>query len=133
MKVFTNTGAIKFESTSDGTFGFSADGGGTPLTVGVKQYIPAPFGGTILSWFLTGDVVGSIQVRIWRSDDGSLPTILDDITPSDPPALVAQSFATGNDVSGWGTTFTEGSIFAFVIDETDGEITKLSLTVKYAR
>lgn len=93
------------------------DGGPSPITTGVKGYLPLDFSGVFLGWTLVGDVTGSIVVDIWKdSYANALPTVADTITASAKPTISGGIKGQSSVLTGWTTSFSAGDILGFNID-----------------
>lgn len=114
----------------DGTFvslgniaiAFIIDGGGAPLTTGVKGYLYIPFGCIINQANLLGDQSGSVVVDIWKCtyaqfDAGSThPVAGDKITGSNPPTISGTTKSQDAALVGWNTTINSGDVLAFNVN-----------------
>lgn len=116
------------------------DGGGTTITTGVKGYLgPMPFDGTITQNTLLADQDGAIVVDVWKCtyaqfDAGSThPVAGDKITASAPPTITATANKSQDStLTGWGTTFSSGDVFAFSVTSVTA-IQRLNLSLKYTK
>jgi len=109
--------------------GLTMDGGLAVVTTGVKGYVAAPFNGTIDSWELESDLVGSCVVDVWKAR--RTPRVTDSICGVDKPTLVSGTSATGL-VTGWTDTSIEiGDVFGFYLDSvTDSTVLILRLNAR---
>jgi hypothetical protein len=69
--------------------------------------------GTIVSWALAADAVGSISIEIWKDVFGNVPDSGDKITASAPMALSSAQFLTSTTLTGWTTTVAAWDAFIF--------------------
>src|SRR6202030_1641969 len=73
-----NSGAGGFVVDTIGGFNnitdieYVIDGGGSPITTGIKGFIRVPFAATLTVWVMMADQVGSIVVDIFRAN-GAVP------------------------------------------------------------
>lgn len=114
------------------TANFIVDGGGFEITPGVKGSLVIPFNCVIDGWTLMADVVGSIQIDIWKSNFSAYPpTIANSISPSNKATITSASKASSSTLSGWSTSISANDILVFNVDSvtTIGRVTiGLSLT-----
>lgn len=110
------------------TIGFSTDGNGQVISVGIKGYIVAGFTGTITGWDVVADKVGTIIVDIWKGT-GSVPTVANSITGSQKPTLASTQFNSSTDVSTWTPNVTLGDIIVFNVTGAT-LITKVTVTIR---
>lgn len=96
-------------------FGISIDGGGAPITTGVKGYITVPYAGTINQWtMLASSQTGSISMDVWRTDfSGALPTVSNSIVASAPPSIVSGIKGTTTTLTGWTLAVNAGDVIGF--------------------
>lgn len=134
--VYNNIGEIKVTGESGanikiGSVGFGLDNNGAVLTIGTKAYATVPFSGTIVSWVIYADQIGSAQVDVWKTSYASYPpTVADTITGTDQPKLVTAIKNTNLSLGAWtNTTVNAGDIFAFNVDSVS-TITRLTLQLK---
>ena len=111
------------------SIGISIDGGGSPISTGVKGYVQVPFAGTITRWTLLADQVGSIVLDVWKDSFANAPpTISDSITGSEKPTLSSEQDAEDAALTTWMTTVTAGDVFGFNVDSAD-TLTRVTLVV----
>lgn len=131
--VFTDAVAGSIINIKTGSFGFTIDGNGSPITTGLKGYITIPYSGTITGWSIISDVTGSVVVDVWKDTYANYPpTIADTIAGSEKPTLTSQNKNNDNTLTTWTTAVTAGDIIAFNIDSVS-TITKLSLTINITK
>ena len=115
------------------TIGFSADGGGSVISTGLKGYTEVPYSGTITGWTMLPDQSGSCVVDIWKTDyTGAPPTVANTITGSAKPTLTSANKAQSSTLTGWTTTVNAGDIIAFNVDSAT-TITKMNFILKINR
>jgi hypothetical protein len=134
--VYNNIGEIKITGESGanikiGSVGFGLDNNGSVLTIGTKAYVTIPFSGTIVSWVLFADQIGSVQVDVWKAPYASYPpTVANTITGTDQPKLVSVIKNQNLSLGAWtNTVVNAGDIFAFNIDSVS-TITRLTVQLK---
>lgn len=134
--ILTNGSSIVGLPYLTNTIGITVDGGGSPITTGLKGYIEAPYACTITGWTLIADQSGSIVFDIWNEADpydgsGVLdnpPTIANTITASAKPTLSTQQGKTSTTLTGWDVAVGNRSVFAFNVDSAT-TITRATLVL----
>ncbi len=112
---------------------FVIDGGGSIITTGQKGHLRVPFSGTIQSVTLLADVVGDIQIDIWKSSlAGFPPTDADTITGGNEPKLTGAQSMEDSALTGWTKTFSQGDLFAFNVDSA-ATITRVTVILTVER
>lgn len=81
---------------------FIIDGGGNPITTGVKGYLRMPWAATISQWAVMADQSGSIQIDILRGNN-VLPTT-SIVGGGTKPNLTSAQFIGRTSPSGWTST-----------------------------
>jgi hypothetical protein len=79
------------------------DGGGAPLTAGVKLDIPIDFACAVTGWTILGDQAGSIQIDLWKSSYAAFPPVIGGTMPgpsANKPQATGAVKAQGG-VAGW--------------------------------
>ncbi len=112
-------------------FGITIDGGTEVVTTGVKKQVRVPFSGTITSWTLLADQVGSIVMDVWKSNFASAPPIIaGSITGSQKPTLstLAKAEASGVAINTWTLAVTAGDVLLFVVDSAS-TLTSVTLEI----
>jgi hypothetical protein len=71
------------------------------------------YNGTIVSWSLAADAVGSVSIEIWKAAFGSVPVVGNKITASAPMVLSTEQFLTSTTMTGWTTTVADWDAFVF--------------------
>lgn len=109
------------------------DGGGAPLTTGVKGYLPVPFAATITQAQLVADQSGSIVVDVWKDTSANFPpTDADSITASAPITLSAAQNVTDATLTGWTTSLAAGDVLGFNVDSVSG-LYRVTITLTATR
>lgn len=120
-------------ASATGSIGFLIDGGGVPISPGLKGSIAVPFGCMITSWTLMTDVAGSVTLDLWRSSFASYPpTASQSITGSAKPMINSDVKAQSSSLTGWTTTLEAGDILAFNVDAVSN-LTRLSVGLVITR
>lgn len=105
MTANQRTGAIIWE----------IDGGGAPITTGIKGEIFIPFNCTITEATLLADQTGSIVVDIYKVAYASYPPA-SSICAAAKPTISASNKSTDATLSGWTTTVSAGDTLRFTVD-----------------
>jgi hypothetical protein len=112
---------------------FIMDGGGSPVTTGIKGDLQVPFDCVIEEWTLLADASGSVVVDIWKDTYANYPPVVgDSITASAKPTISASNKGQSSTLTGWTTTITAGDILRFNVDSVSG-LTRLTLSLKVGR
>lgn len=114
------------------------DNGDSVLTVGLYDYLEAPYSGTIAIATLLGSASGSCAVDVRKCTfaqfDASVthPVIGDSIVGT---AFALSSAAKYQDttLTGWTTLVTKGDIVQFIITATDGSLKKVTASLRLSR
>jgi hypothetical protein len=119
----TGTLAAGNLSTNQKTAGivFVIDGGGSPITTGVKGFLQIPFACTIVSnTLLSTDAAatsGSIVVDIWKDNYANYPPAVGDtITAAAKPTITTAIKSTDATLTGWTTSISAGDVLGFNVD-----------------
>ena len=105
------------------------DADDTTISTGFKAfYPPSSISGTISSWSIMLDSVGSIEFDIWNSN-GAAPTSADTITASAPPSVTSAQFDSSSTLTGWSTTITANDILGFEVTSISSGISRATLTL----
>jgi hypothetical protein len=116
-----------------GSFGITIDGGGSPITAGVKGYISIPYNCTITGWDIVADVSGSIVVDLWKSTyDNYPPTVSNSIAGTEKPSLVSSIKNKDQTLTSWTTTVSAGDVVAFYV-ESASIVKRVHITVNTLR
>ncbi len=114
-------------ANATGSIGFLIDGGGAPITPGLKGTLAVPFDCTITSWVLMADTTGSVTIDLWKSSFAAYPpSAANSITASAKPAIAADLKATSSTLTGWTSAIAAGDILAFNVDAASA-ITRVSV------
>lgn len=109
---------------------FAIDGGGSPITTGLKGFVYVPFDCTITAVTMLADVSGSVVVDIWRDVYGSHPpTDADSITAAAVPTISGAVKSQNTTLTGWTTQLNEGDILAYNVDSA-ATITSVTIALK---
>ena len=120
-------------ANASGSIGFLVDGGGLPITTGLKGTLAIPFACAITSWTLMSDAIGSVVLDIWKSDFASYPpTVAQSITASAKPTISSDVKAHSSALTGWTTVLEAGDILAFNVDAVSG-LSRLSVGLAITR
>lgn len=104
------------------------DGGGQPITAGIKADVSIPYAGTIISWRILADLAGSIVIDVWKDVYASFPpTILDTIAGSEKPTLSGVSSNEDTNLTTWLTGITAGDVIRFNVEATPATVTRIVL------
>jgi hypothetical protein len=123
--------AIDAKANVGDSFSISLDGQGAVLTTGIANYVMMKKSGTIVGWDIVSSISGSVVFDIWKSTDGTLPTVADTITASAKPTLTTDVSVTSTSVGTWSSvTFVAGDIFAFNVDSVTS-VEKATLNIRY--
>ena len=110
------------------------DGVGAPITIGFSGTLLIPYGCVIYNWFLTSDVMGSVQIDIWKmSQDairaGGFPSAANTITGSAKPNISANKFGYSAALTGWTTLINQNDVLAFNVD-TASSLVRVTLVLQ---
>lgn len=125
IKTFAQTGPAAFE--------FVIDGGGVPITAGVKGDIEIPFACTITGVTMLADQSGSIVVQLWKDSYANYPpTLGDSIVASAPPTITSAIKSQDTTLTGWNKSLSAGDILRFNVASAS-VITRCTLSLKVTR
>ena len=97
------------------------DGGGDPITTGIKGFIEVPFQGEITAVRLLADQVGSMVVDIFKDVFAAYPpTVADTITAAAKPTLSVAQSSEDTTLTDWTTAVAQGDILTFNVDSNTG-------------
>ena len=120
-------------ANATGSIGFLIDGGGAPITPGLKGTIAVPFACMITSWVLMADQAGSVTIDLWKSSFANYPpSAANSITVSAKPGIAADVKAFSSTLTGWATAIGAGDILAFNVDAASA-ITRVSIGLTVTR
>jgi hypothetical protein len=118
--------------TNAGSFGVTADGVGGVVQVGNVGYVVMTYAGTIVEWYLTADVSGTVSFDITKSTGviPTIPTVSIIGVGGIYPTLTSQQIATGTNFTNWtSTTFVAGDIFGFIIRSSPAPVSIKNVTL----
>ena len=96
---------------------FPFDGGGSPISTGIKGDRLIPYGCVIGKVTLLADQSGSIVIDIWKDTYANYaPTDADSITASAPPTISAAIKAQDETLTGWTKEIAAGDTLRFNVD-----------------
>ena len=105
------------------------DGGGLAISTGTKGYLVLDFNGTLTSWTILGDTVGSIVVDVKRSTYANFPATTS-ITGTGKPTLINGQKNQNTSMSGWtSSTIYAGDILEFYVNSAN-TATRVTLDLK---
>ena len=103
------------------TVNFVIDGGGAPISPGVKGDITLDFACNIVGWSMLADQTGSIVVDLWKAAYADFPpTVTGTITGAEKPTLT--SAIKNQDMSlngGGGWAVSSGDVLRYNVDAAD--------------
>lgn len=110
------------------------DGGGSPISTGVKFDIVIPYNGLVTRWDLYGDQSGSIVIDLWQDSYANFPpTNADSITTSEEPTLSAATKNQDTSLnSGNGWALTRGNVLRVNVDSAS-TVTRATLALWVTR
>jgi hypothetical protein len=114
-----------------GCFGLTIDGGGSPITTGLKGYLIAPYACEIDCWGIIADQSGSCVIDVWKGGSPlSIPTsAAQSIAGSEKPTLTAQQINTDLTLTTWTTSLVFGDVLAFNVDSAS-TVERVNLQIK---
>lgn len=116
-----------------GTLNVLMDGGGAPISTGVKGDLVFDFAGTITQATVLGDQTGSIEIDIWKRAYASYPpTVTQSIVASAPPTISSGIKSQDSTLPGWTTSFSAGDVFRFNVNSVTA-ITRATLSLRFTR
>jgi len=102
------TCGMKWAAAASGDIGCLVllDGGGTPITTGIKCDIIFPAGLTLKEWVMYGDQSGSVVLDLWHCtyaefDNAAHPVVGDSICAAAKPTIAAAHKAFDATLDGW--------------------------------
>ncbi len=109
--------ALSASNIKAGTVLFGVDGGGGTVLAGtIKASFTMPNNGIFTGWVISGSTAGSAIFDVWKTTDGSTPTVANTITDGFKPTIGSSSYATSTGLTGWGITYSAGNRFYVTID-----------------
>ena len=95
------------------TVNFVLDNGSLDITTGSKGYLNIDVTGTIESWILVSEDIGSIAIDIQKTRYDQFPNGFSSIVGSEFPLLINQRKNKDDNLSTWNTQITAGDILDF--------------------
>lgn len=113
---------LRDESTNnDVAVHFDFNGGNSVLQGGDSGFIVVPFNGVVSGWAIISDDPGSATFDIRRTPIGSpVPGPASSIVNLDYPRMVADTYATGNNLVAWSDTVFSNDALHVVLTEVSG-------------
>lgn len=106
------------------------NGGGDPITTGIKVDQPLHQWATIKSWRLVADAAGDIVIDIWKDTYANFPpTDADSITGGSEPFLSAAVKNSDDDLSAWDVNLRTGDVLRFNVDSV-AAVSRVTLTLE---
>lgn len=128
---FTNPADAAGSTTT--TLGITIDGGGSPITTGIKGDLRIPFDCTITKATVLADQSGSIVIDVWKDTYANYPpTAADSITASAKPTLSSAVKSEDSTLTGWTTSITAGQTLRFNVDSAS-TVTRVNLQLDVTR
>lgn len=110
--------------------GYIIDGGGIPITTGVKGFLIFTYSATITQWAIIADASGAISVDIWKAN-GSVPVLANSITGGNPPLLSATQYSGLVTPVNWSTvSIIPGDVMGFNVSSTGGVIQRVTIALQ---
>lgn len=111
-------------------FGATFDGGGSVILENTTVDIIIPFNMVINEWTIVADVVGSVEIGVWKTTYADYPpTIVDSITGLEKPTISLSNKAQSSTLVGWTTLINSGDTVRFNIDSIS-VITNITLMIQ---
>lgn len=109
---------------------FVLDGGGAPISTGVKGDLPVPFDFTLEEVTLLADQTGSIVIDIWKDTYANFPpTVADTIVAAAKPTITTNVKSQDTVLQGWDVQIEADSILRFNVDSIS-TITRCTISLK---
>lgn len=129
----TATSGVYAAAALTQTVGMTFDGGGAPITTGIKGDLTIPFACTITAVTLLADQSGDVVLDIWKDTYANFPpTVADTITASAKPTITAAVKSQDVTLTGWTTSIAAGDTLRFTIDSL-ATITRLAVQLTVTR
>lgn len=100
--------------------GITIDGGGSPVTTGVKGYFRFPVAATIIGWTLLADLAGDVDFDVSLDPFASYPPTTSVLTPS-------LSGVDNDEATGLSQAVAAGDVVGYEITGTPATITRVTL------
>lgn len=105
------------------------DGGGLPITTGIRADVRVPYSGTITGWEIVADASGSIVIDVWKDTYANYPpTVADTIAGTEKPTLSSAAKNQDTSLSTWTTSLTAGDWIRFNVDSAS-TVTRVALAI----
>lgn len=105
------------------------DGGGLPITTGIKADVRIPYSGTVTGWEIVADASGSIVIDVWKDTYANYPpTVADTIAGTEKPTLSSAAKNQDTSLSTWTTSLTAGDWIRFNVDSAS-TVTRVALAI----
>jgi len=112
---------------------FVIDGGGVPVTTGVKGDLGVPFACVLNEATLLADQNGNAVVDVWKTSyAGFPPTGANSITAASPPTLASTLKSDDSVLSGWTTAINAGDVLRYNVNSASS-VQRLTLSLKATR
>jgi len=109
--------------------GLTIDGGGAPITTGIKADIPVPFACTITGARMLADTSTTSVIDIWKDTYANYPPDnADSITAAAPPTITAAVKSDDTTLTGWTLSVSAGDTLRFNVD-SNNNATRINLTL----
>lgn len=132
MEYLDNHSALAASVTVGGrqaSFNFVIDGGGAPITPGIKGDLVVPFNCTIKLIELLADQRGDIILDIWKARFADYPpTIAGSITGSSQPTLKSAEKGQDSTLAGWIPNVSAGDILRLNVNAASN-LTRITLAL----
>lgn len=102
------------------TVNFVLDNGSIDITPGSKGYLNIDVTGTIESWILVSETIGTIAIDIRKTTYSNFPNGFTSIVGSEFPLLINQSKNRDENLSTWNDNITAGDILDFTVLSCSG-------------
>lgn len=105
------------------------DGGGLPITTGIKADVRIPYSGTVTGWEIVADASGYIVIDVWKDTYANFPpTVADTIAGTEKPTLSSAAKNQDTSLSTWTTSLTAGDWIRFNVDSAS-TVTRVALAI----
>jgi hypothetical protein len=119
-------------TSSEGAITYNLDGL-TAVIIPNNDYpmLTVPFNCEIIDWSIVSDVVGSIEIDIWRAN-GTIPTVSDSIVGGNYIELITQQINSDTTLTGWTTNLIAGDILKFNVNSAT-LVTQITIVLKITK
>lgn len=119
---------------SEFSFGMVIGDGVNPIPTGEAGTALIPYNGTIIGWYVIGDVVGSIEIDVYKDSYANYPpTAGDTITGTEKPSLTSQNKNTNMTIASWAKIVLAGDVVTFSVDSVSGGLKRVQVLVLVSR